>query len=39
MRYRNCAELVMNLIPGDKEENIIQLFITSMDAHFTHKTI
>jgi len=39
MRYRNCAELVMNLIPGDKEGNIIQLFIAPTDAHFTHKTI
>ena len=39
MRYRKCAELVMNVIPGDKEGNIIQLFITPTDAHFTHKTI
>jgi len=39
MRYRICAELVMNLIPGDREGNIIQLFITPTDAHFTHKTI
>jgi len=36
MRYRNCAELVMNVITGDKERNITQLFITLMDAHFTH---
>ena len=39
MRYRNCAELVMNLIPGDKEGNIIQLFIAPTDANFTQKTI
>lgn len=39
MRYRNCAELVMNVIPGAKERNIVQLFITPTDAHFKHKTI
>jgi len=39
MRYRNCAELIMNVIPGDKEGNIIQLFVTPTDAHFTHETM